>query len=176
MKVHETKRIDGAKFVKIFLLSKYTAQNIKIFVKISQKLSRWKFCAIFVDILMCTVCCDCGQVVVSVYSIIPYTVVATTKIVRLFSSKIHLHLQERLQKVSQGFFICSRIYIQCKVDKKKNGTIILRNSPVRGANVLSLCAKLIQRRTQMIISRNSPVRGANVLSLCAKLIRRRTGR
>ena len=49
----ETKRIDGAKFVKIFLLSKYTAQNIKIFVKISQKLSRWKFCAIFVDILMC---------------------------------------------------------------------------------------------------------------------------
>ena len=45
----ETKRIDGAKFVNIFLLSKYTAQNIKIFVKISQKLSRWKFCAIFVD-------------------------------------------------------------------------------------------------------------------------------
>ena len=51
----ETKRIDGAKFVNIFLLSKYTAQNIKIFVKISQKLSRWKFCAIFVDILMCNV-------------------------------------------------------------------------------------------------------------------------
>ena len=106
----------------------------------------------------------------SVYSIIPYTVVATTKIVRLFSSKIHLHLQERLQKVSQGFSICSRIYILCKVDKKKNRTIILRNSPVQGANVLSLCAKLIRRGKWKIISQNSPVRGANVLSLCAKLI------